>query len=61
MYCFNGFSNFIVDKFLILYNMKNNISDMLWIVIEIAVLIFVGFAGVYSLFMILSLIRGMVI
>lgn len=41
--------------------MKNNISDVLWIVIEIAVLIFVGFVGVYSLFMILSLIKGMVI
>ena len=41
--------------------MNNNSRDMLWIVIEIAVLIFVGCAGVYGLFMILSLIKGMVV
>lgn len=41
--------------------MNSNSKDLVWVAIEVAVLMFVGCAGVYSLFMILSLIRGMVV
>ena len=40
--------------------MNNNKTELLWITVEVAVLIFTGIAGVYSIFMILSLIKGMV-
>ena len=59
MYCFSGFSNFIDDNFLILYNM--NMKEVIRAVAYLLVLMFIGCASVYCVFLLLSLIRAMVL
>ena len=59
MYCFSGFSNFVVDNFLILYNM--NMKEVIRAVAYLLVLMFIGCASVYCVFLLLSLIRAMVL
>lgn len=62
MYWFgSSFANFISDNFLILYNMNSNSKDLVWVAIEVVALVLSGVAGVYCLFLLLSLIRGMVV
>ena len=55
MYCFSDFSNFVVDNFLILYNMKEVIRAVAYLL----VLMFIGCASIYCVFLLLSLIRAM--
>ena len=49
------FDNFVVDNFLILYNMKEVIRAVAYLL----VLMFIGCASIYCVFLLLSLIRAM--
>jgi len=57
VYCFSGFSNFVVDNFLILYNM--NMKEVIRAITYLLVLVFIGCASVYCVFLLLSLIKAM--
>ena len=57
----NSCNSFVSVNFLILYNMNNSNKDLLWVIIEVGVLILVGCASVFGLFMVLSLVRSMVV
>ena len=54
MYCFSDFSNFVVDNFLILYNMKEVIRAITYLL----VLVFIGCASVYCVFLLSGRVSG---
>ncbi len=41
--------------------MNSNSKDLVWVAIEVVALVLSGVAGVYCMFLLLSLIRGMVV
>lgn len=54
--CFDNFDDY---NFLILYNM--NMKEVIKVIAYLLVLVFIGCASVYCVFLLLSLIRAMVL